>query len=400
VSLGFGVGWVLWSQSRALTGSEAVRAHADAIRTGLAAAAGTGAALALLLAVRRQRSTELALDLQADDLAQKEQVATANAHDAAERRITELYAKAVEQLGSDKAPVRLGGLHALERLAHDNISHRGTIVDVLCAYLRMPYTPNLRQIPRHTPELPDFYGTWPDFPPPAQQADREEFERREQELQVRQTAQRILASHLRPDRDATAQQPRNSKFWPDIDLDLTGAYLVDFSLGHCEVATLKCNTTTFAGESVFRGLVSHLTLIQGARFIGGPASDTFMADFRGARFTFDAWFSSTAFAGQPRFHEDEFFSGACFGGEASFTGVIFNNGARFDGASFEKTVDFTNAHVRSSSTAERDWPDGWVESSRAEPIGTTGGEHPSRWHTLVRQSRPTPSGDPGTGEPR
>jgi hypothetical protein len=60
-----------------------------------------------LLAVRRQRSTELALDLQADDLAQKEQMAAAAAHDAAERRITDLYANAVEQLGSDKdAPCR------------------------------------------------------------------------------------------------------------------------------------------------------------------------------------------------------------------------------------------------------------------------------------------------------
>jgi hypothetical protein len=37
--------------------------------------------------------------------------------DAVARRITELYGKAVEQLGSDKAPVRLGGLYALERLA-------------------------------------------------------------------------------------------------------------------------------------------------------------------------------------------------------------------------------------------------------------------------------------------
>ena len=37
--------------------------------------------------------------------------------DATERRITELYTKAVEQLGSDKAPVRLGGLYALDRVS-------------------------------------------------------------------------------------------------------------------------------------------------------------------------------------------------------------------------------------------------------------------------------------------
>ena len=61
--------------------------------------------------------------------------------DATERHITELYTKAVEQLGSDKAPVRFGGLYALERLAQDNPAHRQAIVNVICAYLRMPFSP-------------------------------------------------------------------------------------------------------------------------------------------------------------------------------------------------------------------------------------------------------------------
>ncbi|MEU6741925.1 hypothetical protein [Streptosporangium sandarakinum] len=55
--------------------------------------------------------------------------------------MTELYTKAVEQLGRDKAALRLGGLYALERLAQDSPGHRQIIVNVICAYLRMPYTP-------------------------------------------------------------------------------------------------------------------------------------------------------------------------------------------------------------------------------------------------------------------
>src|SRR3712207_4018610 len=58
------------------------------------------------------------------------------------RQVTETYAKAVEQLGHAEAPVRLGAMYSLERLAQDNPSRRQTIVDVLCAYLRMPYTPS------------------------------------------------------------------------------------------------------------------------------------------------------------------------------------------------------------------------------------------------------------------
>ena len=122
--------------------------------------AGAGAAVGLMLAFRRQHHQEIATVL--TDL------------DATERRITELYAKAVEQLGSDKAPVRLGGLYALERLAQDNPAHHQTIVNVICAYLRMPFSatpPASEPEPEATeaPEMPSaeaetntlaLGGTW------------------------------------------------------------------------------------------------------------------------------------------------------------------------------------------------------------------------------------------------
>jgi hypothetical protein len=42
----------------------------------------------------------------------------------------------VEQLGNEKAEVRLGGIFALERLMRDSRGDQLTIVEVLCAYLR------------------------------------------------------------------------------------------------------------------------------------------------------------------------------------------------------------------------------------------------------------------------
>jgi NAD(P)H-dependent flavin oxidoreductase YrpB (nitropropane dioxygenase family) len=104
----------------------------EAIKTASTIVLGTGGAAALLLAARRQRSTELALNQKDRDLAHQER-------DAIERRITDLYTKAADQLGSDKAPVRLAGLYALERVAQNNPDLRQTIVNVWCAYLRMPY---------------------------------------------------------------------------------------------------------------------------------------------------------------------------------------------------------------------------------------------------------------------
>jgi hypothetical protein len=75
------------------------------------------------------------------DILGTHKVAADTRHDATERRITDLYTKAADQLGSDKAPVRLAGLYALERLAQDNPEHQQTIVNLVCAYLRMPYRP-------------------------------------------------------------------------------------------------------------------------------------------------------------------------------------------------------------------------------------------------------------------
>ncbi|MGW7284013.1 hypothetical protein ACWGH4_00705 [Streptomyces sp. NPDC054847] len=112
---------------------ERTRQRIDVVRTSLAAGAGVGAAVTVLLAFRRQQHHERATE-------QTE-------HDATERRFTELYTKAVEQLGSPRAPVRLGGLYALERLGQTAPTHRQTIVDVICAYLACP-TPRLRTPPR------------------------------------------------------------------------------------------------------------------------------------------------------------------------------------------------------------------------------------------------------------
>ena len=53
-----------------------------------------------------------------------------------EGHITDRYSKAIEQLGSDKIEVRLGGIYALERLMRDSPSDQPTIMEVLAAYVR------------------------------------------------------------------------------------------------------------------------------------------------------------------------------------------------------------------------------------------------------------------------
>jgi hypothetical protein len=51
-------------------------------------------------------------------------------------QITDRYTRAVEQLGSDKLDVRLGGIYALERIAKDSERDHPTVVEVLSAFVR------------------------------------------------------------------------------------------------------------------------------------------------------------------------------------------------------------------------------------------------------------------------
>src|SRR5690606_17312252 len=202
----------------------------EAIRTALTITAGVGAMATLLLALRKQSINERAQWF--------------TEHDAQEQRITELYVAAVEQLGSERAAVRLGGLYALERLGDNNPHLRQTVVDVICAYLRMPFDPPAEILRANSEKSPHHLARDADIPEPDRQAERHE------ELQVRLTAQRLLETHLRA--PAGFEEPHTYWRGPDgqrMNLDLTGATLVGFRLPNCQLGTADFNRAQFHGHA-------------------------------------------------------------------------------------------------------------------------------------------------------
>ena len=247
-----GIGVHIWA-SNYVGATDPASVRVDVLRLSLTTAAGTGGGLALWLAFRRQRSSEI--------------TGRHTIHDATERRITELYTSAAEQLGSDQAAVRLAGLYALERLGRNSDDQilRQSIIDVVCAYLRMP----LRE----------------DASSPGSG--------RESELEVRRAGQRLIIRHVYTvgvsDRDG--EEIRSEDFWPDLDIDLSGASLDEFKLVFCECRSLtldkatitgpmgldgtkvrekvSCEGTTFRGGVVVAGLEAVLTSFQGAAFEAG-----------------------------------------------------------------------------------------------------------------------------------
>jgi hypothetical protein len=111
-----------------------------------------------------------------------------------DRTLNERFATAADRLGSDKPPaVQLAGVYAMAGLADDWEKNRQTCVDVLCAYLRMPYEPD----PGDEAPVPERL---------AFQANRE----------VRHTVIRVITAHL---------QEKPAVSWQSLDFDFTGLFL-------------------------------------------------------------------------------------------------------------------------------------------------------------------------------
>ncbi|GIJ22373.1 hypothetical protein Vlu01_29970 [Micromonospora lutea] len=350
------VGVVTWAAVGWLQGSvpvvgdqvERAKLRVESIRTGLTIGASVTAALALLLAFRRQQ------------LAERTQQATE--YDAGEKRVTELYVKAADQIGSDKAPVRLAGLYALERLAQDNPAHRQSIVEVICAYLRMPYTPPNDQSNPESVDQQPAGGFDPAAPTDATGSSGKPALDPREERQVRLAAQRILARHLRP---TTPEGEPDPLYWKTkVTLDLTEAVLIDFDLTDCHLYNATFTNTHFTGTTWFgRATFSGLARFGKATFSGdarfGKATFSGNVWFNEATFSGEAWFVQAAFSGDPRFDMATFngnarfdkatFSGnawfgkATFNGLAGFVGAAFNGNAGFDKAMFSGDAGFAEA---------------------------------------------------------
>lgn len=145
--LGPGAGWVLRHVDgvHGLKGKELADAL-DAVR-GRALAMGTG--LAALVAVyytaRNADTSRRAFQL------------------GQEGQVTERYTKAIEQLGSEKLDIRLGGIYALERIAADSTRDHPTVIEVLTAFIRehSSLADDLRPFFRH------LNGRSPTYRPPS-----------------------------------------------------------------------------------------------------------------------------------------------------------------------------------------------------------------------------------------
>jgi hypothetical protein len=202
-----------------------------ALRSALLVVGGFGGIVALVVAYRRQKH------LEADAAGQRERV----------RLFTERFGAASAQLGAASAVTRLAGVYAMAALADEWVEQQQQCTDVLCAYLRLPYTP--QEASTDTPVRTTTTRTSPGPEPVTEEVSSES---RPGEREVRWTIIRVIRDHLR------GEQPA----WAGRDFDFTGATFdgADFTDARFTGGTVTFNWARFAGGSV---------TFDRARFAGG-----------------------------------------------------------------------------------------------------------------------------------
>lgn len=191
---------------------------------------GIGAAILVVVAYRRQRDLETA-------------------------RFDDRFAAAAAQLGADTAAERLAGVYAMAALADTSQQHRQQCINVLCAYLRLPYDPSAGLLAEVVSE-----HTWPIGAGTGKET--RTYRTLPNNREVRYTIIRVITEHLRD--TATTS-------WQGHDLDFTGAV---FDGGDFSYAQFSDGAVSFAGAVFSGGQVS----FDEAVFSGGQVS------FAGAKF--------------------------------------------------------------------------------------------------------------------
>ena len=271
----------------------------------------------------------------------------------AERR--ERYTKAVEQLGDEKAPIRMGGVYTLvglvdEWLEEENLSEPErlkegqVIINNLCAYIRSPFTLAARY-DELSEDNPSSDGIYKDN----QQkfyADKAEFKA---EADVRHSIIKEIHDRLK------GPGGKDPGAWSDFEYDFSGSiffYPVDL-------------TTSYYKEPVtFRD-----STYQGRAYFGGSIYRE-RANFRNSIYQGQADFSGSTYQGWTSFRNSTYQKGVLFGGStyqdsADFGGSTYQDSADFSQSTYKKQADFSNSTYTSWANFSNSTYTSWADFSNS-----------------------------------
>ena len=262
-----------------------------------------------------------------------------------ERR--ERYTKAMEQLGSKEAPVRIGGVYTLvglvdEWLLDENLDYTEkvregqVIINSLCAYIRSSFA-----LAFHYDEL-------------AQESPTAEglYKNREQEFYIDKAALEseadIRLSIIKEIHDRLQSPEINTPgAWSDFEYDFSGStffYPIDFTRsyyakpvnfsGSAYQDEVRFGGSTYQGGADFSGSIYW----RGADFLSSTYQS--QANFTGSTYQDKAVFSSSTY------QDGANFSGSTYQGEVFFRGSVYRGWVVFNGSTYREEADFCGSTYR------------------------------------------------------
>ena len=231
----------------------------------------------------------------------------------AERR--ERYAKAVEQLGDEKAPVRMGGVYTLVGLVDDWLEEKSlsdderlkagqAIINNLCAYIRSPF-PLASYYDELSQASPTSEGIYKDK--------EEEFYADkavlESEADVRFGIIKEMHDHIQASRE------NDWGPWSNFEYNFSGSvffYPVELTKSYYK------KPVNFSGSHYYKKV-----------------------DFSGSTYEKDATFSTSNF--RSTYKGKANFSGSTYQGEADFRGSTYQGEADFRSSTYQDKTDFSGS---------------------------------------------------------
>ena len=271
----------------------------------------------------------------------------------AERR--ERYTKAVEQLGSQEAPVRMGGVYTLVGLVDEWLEEKSlsdderfkegqVIINNLCAYIRSPFT------------LTSYYDELSENAPSLEGIYKDKKEEFYVDKAILDSEADVRLSIIKEIHDRIQGPDKNTPgAWSDFEYDFSGStffYPIDLRNSYY-AKPINFSGSTYQGwadfsRSTYQGWAdfSHSTYRGRATFNGSTYQG--LATFNGSTYRGRATFSHSTY--QSRRAD---FNGSTYRGRATFNGSTYRGRATFSHSTYKGLATFNGSTYRGRATFNR-----------------------------------------------
>ena len=278
----------------------------------------------------------------------------------AERR--ERYTKAVEQLGDEKAPIRMGGVYTLVGLVdewledesiekyEDKLKEGQVIINNLCAYIRSPFT------------LTSYYDELSEDAPSLEGSYKDKKEEFYVDKAILDSEADVRLSIIKEIHDRIQVPDKNTPgAWSDFEYDFSGStffYSVDLTKSYY-AKPINFSGSTYKGRANFSRSTykdvadfTDSTYQAWASFTDSTYKD--VADFRDSTYQGRAEFTNSTYQAWAYFTDSTYkgwadFRGSTYQGGANFTDSTYKSGANFTDSTYKSGANFTDSTYKSGA---------------------------------------------------